>query len=267
MIVKYNAIDIANFYEGIPRKQMYIVLSRDRKNANCQRKIKISRFRVLKTNYFEDEKVQVLVWDDENMTYQCMEIKNKAGKYRINSIIQRSFPEARDIYWGDYKLVIDFFRIFTEEVVLTEHVIASKGMYSEVKSLKDIKVVGSNLLLKKLECEAYGVTHIDDLYNKCICSQTVNLEDFQLIVDDMEGREKVNDVRIEFDNMIFGVDTIKKTISVQLLMDSQGKINETVSFTISTGRLGGMTFFLLLKLAEIESVEDKLKYLTGRILY
>lgn len=267
MVENYNVIDIASLYEGIPKKQMYIVLSRDPQNANCPRKIMISKKRILNVNYFEDEEVKVLVWDKEVEKYEYEEVLIKGGKYRVNSIVNMLFYRVRNLDFYNWGLVIDFFRAFTEVLTLTDHVITSKGTDSELKALTDIKVEDANLLLKRVEYRAWDTGHIEGLFNKCICGEAVNLNDFQPIIDDVGKDRKMHNVSIEFNNMIFEVNAIKETISVQLLMGSQGEMNETVSFTIPIGNVGGMVFFLLLKMAEIENIEDKMKYLTGRVIY
>lgn len=266
MMAKYNVIDMANLYEGIPKRQMYLILSRDPQNANCSKKIMISRKRVLNINYFEDEEVKVLIWDKDVGTYKCEKVWLKDGKYRVNSIVNILF-EVRNICPGDWEILVDDFPIFIDEVTLTNHVITSKGYESELIALTDIIVEDTNLLLKRVEYSAYNGGNIEDLFNKCIRGEIVNLNDFKHIVDDVEGCRHMYYVSIEFNSMIFEVNASKKTISVQILMGSQGEMNEVVSFTISIGRVGGMASFLLYKLTEIESIEDKMKYLIGRVIY
>lgn len=267
MVVNYNVVDIASLYEGIPKKQMYIVLSRDPQNANCPRKIMISKKRILNVNYFEDEEVKVLVWDKEVEKYEYEEVLIKGGKYRVNSIVNMLFYRVRNLDFYDLGLVIDFFRAFTEVLTITDHAIISKGFDSELKALTDIKVKDTNLLLKKVKYRAWDRGHIESLFNKCICGEDINLDDLQPIVDDVENDRKMDNVSIEFNNMIFEVIANKKIISVQLLMGSQDETNEKVSFTIPIGNVGGMVFFLLLKMAEIESVEDKIKFLAEKVIY
>lgn len=266
MMAKYNVIDMANLYEGIPKRQMYLILSRDPQNANCSKKIMISRKRVLNINYFEDEEVKVLIWDKDVGTYKCEKVWLKDGKYRVNSIVNILF-EVRNICPGDWEILVDLFHVFTDELTLTNHIIVSKGCDTELRALKDIKVEDTNLFLKRIECCDGDKNHIEYLFNKCIYGDTVNLNDFKPIVDDVEGGRHMHYISIEFNSMMFEVNASKKTISVQMLMGSQGEMNEVVSFTIAIERVGGMVSFLLNKLVELESTEDKMKYLTGRVIY
>lgn len=267
LIINYNVIDVAELYEGIPKKQMYLVLSRDSKSAKCTRKIMVSKRRLLHLNYFEDEDVQVLIFNKETGTYQCKKVLLKDGKYRVNSIVNRSFHDVRRKYDSDWELIIDFFYVFTDVLTISDHAIVVKGSESELITLKDIKVEDSTLLLKRVKCKFPDVTCIEGFFNKCIYGEPIKLNDFQALVDDVVEDIKIQNLSIEFNNITFEVDGLKKLISVQMIMDSYDEVNETMSFTISTDRVVGMTFLLIIKLAEIESVEDKVKFLNGRIIY
>lgn len=262
MIKDYKVLDMSVFYEGVYEQHIYLIFSSDLNNANISKKIKISNRRFFNINYAEDEEVQVLIKDKNSNKYSIKNVPVKDGKYRLDLIVTKMFLDAEPVTSEDWDFLCKFYHGFFEVITLADNVVVIRGSTWQMNAIMSIEMENSDLFLEKIECKKKDRSGVERLFDKCIYGDDICLADFYSLIDDLEESEFVT---IEFNAMIFSVDAEK--ILVRMFIGTQDDIYEEFSFTISSGRVGGMNSFLFDKLAERESIEKKMKFLSDKIFY